>query len=80
MKITVLGKAHLEGVSKKTGKPYNFNQIHYNGRQRGVEGTAAIVEMVDPILFPIEHIQLGATYEVERDRFGRIDEMRLVSK
>lgn len=38
MKIKVCGKAHLEGVAKKTGRPYNFNQIHYLGKARGVIG------------------------------------------
>lgn len=75
MKITVIGKAHLEGVSKRTGKPYNFNQIHYNAPQRGVEGTAAIVEAVDTMQFPLDTIRVGTTYLVERDRFGRICEM-----
>ena len=37
MKIKVIGKAHREGVSKKSGNPYNFNQVHYNGPDRGVK-------------------------------------------
>ena len=39
MKITVSGKAHLEGVSRKTNNPFNFNQIYYLSPARGVEGT-----------------------------------------
>ena len=42
MKIKVIGKAHLEGASKRTGKEYNFNQVHYTGPDRGVEGLAAL--------------------------------------
>ena len=42
MKIKVIGKAHLEGTSKKTGKPYNLNQLHYVGKAQGVEGDAAM--------------------------------------
>lgn len=30
MRIKVYGKAHLEGVAKKSGNPYNFNQVHYH--------------------------------------------------
>lgn len=41
MKIKVIGKAHFEGTSKKTGNEYNFHQIHYIGKSRGVEGDAA---------------------------------------
>ena len=42
MRIKVIGKARLSGTSKKTGKPYDFVQIHYNGKARGVDGLAAI--------------------------------------
>ena len=35
MKITVSGKAHLEGVSRKTNNPFNFNQIYYLSPARG---------------------------------------------
>lgn len=48
MKIKVIGKAHREGVSKKSGNPYNFNQVHYNGPDRGVEGMAALTLNLDP--------------------------------
>lgn len=50
MKIKVIGKAHLEGASKRTGKEYNFNQVHYTGPDRGVEGLAALT--LDPSLLP----------------------------
>lgn len=50
MRIKVYGKAHLEGVAKKTGNPYNFNQVHYLGKARGVEGLAAQTLALDPIL------------------------------
>lgn len=55
MKIKVYGKAHMEGTSKKTGKPYNFNQIHYLSPARGVEGLAAQTLNLDPVDFsPVE--------------------------
>ena len=67
MKIKVLGKAHLEGVSKKTGNPYNFNQIHYLGKARGVEGQAAITTNLDPVAYPIGSIVVGGEYNLEFD-------------
>ncbi len=70
MKIKVIGKAHLEGTSKKTGKSYNFNQIHYNGPARGVEGLAAQTLALDPAQYPIASIFVGRTYEVEFDNRG----------
>ena len=55
MKITVYGKAHREGVAKKTGNPYNFNQVHYLGKARNVIEQAAMALALDPIDYPIEH-------------------------
>ncbi len=70
MKIKVYGKAHLEGTSKKTGKPYNFNQVHYLAPARGVEGLAAQTLMLDPAYCPIDTIVVNADYEVEFDNRG----------
>jgi len=52
MKISVVGKVHLEGTSKRTGNSYNFSQIHYLGHARGVEGSAALTVSLDPGLSP----------------------------
>lgn len=65
MKIKVIGKAHLEGVGKRTGKEYNFNQVHYTGLDRGVEGLAALTLSLDPSLIPYVDIKLNAEYEVD---------------
>ncbi len=65
MKIKVIGKAHREGTSKKTGAAYDFLQVHYNGPDRGVEGLAALVLNLDPSLIPYADIKLNAEYEVD---------------
>ncbi len=65
MKIKVIGKAHLEGKSKRTGNEYNFNQVHYTGSDRGVEGLAALTLTLDPSLIPYADIKLNAEYEVD---------------
>lgn len=72
MKIKVLGKAHLEGISKKTGNAYNFNQVHYAGKARGVEGEAAKTLNLDPLDYPLYSIKVGETYEVEFDDRGYV--------
>lgn len=72
MKIKVIGKAHLEGTSKKTGKPYNFNQLHYVGKARGVEGNAALTMSLDPAMYPYDSIVLGAEYSVDFDQRGQV--------
>lgn len=70
MRIIVLGKAHLEGTSKKTGRDYNFNQVHFNGPARGVEGVAAQTISLDPTVVPYASIEVGAAYNVEFDQRG----------
>lgn len=78
MKIKVIGKAHLEGTSKRTGKDYNFNQIHYNAPARGVEGMAAQTLALDPVQYPIGTIFVGSTYDIEFDNRGNVVGMDLV--
>lgn len=70
MRIKIYGKAHLEGVGKKSGKPYNFNQVHYLAPARGVEGVAACTLSLDPVQVPLESIQVGEDYNVEFDNRG----------
>ncbi len=72
MKIKVIGKAHLEGTSKRTGNDYNFNQVHYNAPARGVEGVAAKTLSLDPGTFPYGSIQVGGEYNVEFDERGYV--------
>ena len=72
MKIRVYGKAHLEGTAKKTGKAYNFNQVHYLGKARGVEGHAAMTLALDPAEYPIDKIVVGKDYNVEFDNRGYV--------
>ena len=80
MKIKVIGKAHLQGVSKKTGNPYDFIQVHYNGRARGVEGLAALTLSLDPRDFPYADVVVGGDYNVEFDNRGYIVEFLPVTK
>lgn len=74
MKITVIGKAHLQGVSKKTGNPYDFIQLHYNGKARGVIGTAALQVNLDPSLANFDEIIVGEDYNLDFDNRGYIVE------
>ena len=65
MKIKVIGKAHRSGTSKRTNKDYNFNQVHYTGPDRGVEGVAAMTLNLDPSLIAYNDIKVGGEYEVD---------------
>ena len=72
MKIKVIGKAHLQGTSKKSGKDYNFVQVHYNAPARGVIGEAAQTLMLDPAFYPVDAITVGATYDAQFDNRGYV--------
>ena len=72
MKIKVLGKVHLSGTSKKTGKKYDFIQLHCAVPQRGVDGEAAKVISVSPNIVDYDAIIPGKTCSVEVDFDGRI--------
>ncbi len=72
MKIQVIGKAHLEGTSKKTGKPYNFNQIHYNSPAPNVEGLAAQTLMLDPAQFPLSMFTIDEVYDIQFNQRGYV--------
>lgn len=74
MIIKVMGKAHREGVSKRTNKPFDFNEIHYLGKGRGVEGQAALTCILDSFDYPYEKIVVGQDYNIEFDRTGFVVE------
>lgn len=74
MIIKVLGKVHREGVSKKNGRPFNFNEIHYLGKARGVEGQAALTATLDGFDYPYERIMVGNDYNIEFDKTGFVVE------
>ena len=72
MRIKVDGNSQLEGMAKKTGNPYNFNQVHYLGKARNVEGQAALTLALDPRDYPIDRIEVGKEYDVELDPRGYV--------
>ena len=80
MKIKVIGKAHLKGTSKKTGNDYDFIQVHYNGKARGVEGLAALTINLDPKDYPFADVVVGGEYSVEFDQRGYIVDFLPVTK
>lgn len=70
MKITVTGKAHMQGTSKKTGNPYNFIQLHYNGPARNVVGLGAMTVNIDPSMARYDAITVPGDYNIEFDHRG----------
>lgn len=72
MKIKVIGKEHVFGTSKKTGKKYDFIRLHCLVPQRGVDGEAAKVITVFPEIVDYDTIIVGKFCSVEVDFDGRI--------
>ena len=80
MKVKVIGKAHLQGISKKNNRPYDFIQVHYSGKAYGVEGVAALTLSLDPNDHPFADVIVGGEYNVEFDNRGYIVEFLPVTK
>jgi len=70
MKIKVVGKAHLAGTLKETGNPYDFIQVHYLGRARGVQGDAAMTVSLDSSTYPFDEIPIPCNAVLEFDGRG----------
>ena len=70
MKVMVIGKEYVSGTSKKTGKPFEANLAHVSYKKMGVEGQAVEAIFLDPNTYPLNTIQVGKTYNVDRDGRG----------
>lgn len=75
MKIKVIGKEHMEGVSKKSGNSYNFIVVYFisdcqEGRGVGKKGDSL---MLDPTFFNFHSIAINQEYEVTYGRYGKVE-------
>ena len=70
MKVVVIGKEYVSGTSKKTGKPFEANLAYVSYKKMGVEGQAVEAIFLDPNTYPLGAIQVGKTYNVDRDSRG----------
>lgn len=69
MRIHVVGKVHRRGTSAKSGRAYDFVEVHFVAPKRGVVGEAAQTLTMDPQLYPFDNITPGV-YEVQFDNEG----------
>lgn len=72
MKVTVVGKEHLSGKSRKTGKDFDSNIAHVTYKKNGVDGQTVESIWLDPASYSLSDIQVGKTYDVDRDGRGFI--------
>lgn len=82
MKIKIIGKRHATGTAKATGKPFDFLEFHYNGRDRygSVDGLVGKKFTANPGVVDFASIQVGGEYNVEFDEAGGVVSMTPVSK
>ena len=71
MRIKVVGKVHRSGTSSKTGKNYNFVELHAVLPKRGVIGEAAQTITMDPEIYPFDRIAPGV-YDADFDNSGSL--------
>ena len=71
MRIHVVGKVHRHGTSAKSGRAYDFVEVHFVAPKRGVVGEAAQTMTMDPQLYSFDNITPGV-YEVQFDNSGTL--------
>lgn len=70
MKVNVIGKEYVSGTSKKNGKPFEANVVHVSFKKMSVDGAAVDSIWLNPNEYPLSGIQVGKTYNVDRDSRG----------
>ena len=56
MKVLLLGKEHVKGTSKKTGKEFSANIAHVCYEKRGVEGKVVESIFLNESNFPLSRL------------------------
>ncbi len=77
MNVTVIGKEFVRGTSRKTGEPFASNLVHVTHKKIGCDGLAAESIWLRPEDVPMDSIEVGKVYTVDRDSRGRIIEFYL---
>ena len=71
MVVHLLGKEHLEGVSKSSGKPYSFDKVYVAFSQPHVDGQA-VRDLMIPSNFDFSRLVVGQHYNFDFDMTGRL--------
>lgn len=70
-RIKLFGVAHRKGISKKTGNPYDFGELHMAVPKHGVVGEAAEQKIVDASFCDLDRLVPGI-YEADFDSDGNL--------
>lgn len=74
--VQILGKVHRYGKSKKTGNDYDFTEIHFTVKLRGVDGVACRTALISSDVISSDRILLNQHYDLETDLDGHIVAVR----
>lgn len=72
MKVTVLGKEKMQGVSKKTGGEFCGTMVHVTYPKMRCEGKAVETVFIDESYLPYGRIAPDRVYDLDRDGRGYI--------
>lgn len=77
--ITIFGKVHRKGTSRKTGEPYDFFEFHMAVPKRGVVGESAERKVVDANFCDFDKLALGV-YDADFDSDGNLLSLKPVQQ
>lgn len=72
MKVMVVGKEHAGGTSRKTGKVFSNTLVHVSYKKPRVDGVAVETIWLDETAYPLDSVQVGKTYDLDRDSRGYV--------
>lgn len=78
MKVTIVGKEHVSGTGRKSGKAFDNTIAHVTYKKNGVEGQNVESIWLDAKTYPASDIQIGKVYNVDRDSRGYVCAFELV--
>lgn len=76
MIVQIVGKSHRSGTSKKTGRDYDFTEIHFLCPSRNVEGQSCRTAIIGSEVCRTDSILINQHYELETDLDGNIIKVR----
>lgn len=72
MVCRLIGKTHIQGKSKKTGKDLNLNLCHIAYKEANTEGETVKSVFISPKLAEYDSLHIGGTYDCQCDFNGHI--------
>ena len=72
MILKLEGKQHRQGVSKSTGRDYDFIVVHLLMNLPYVEGKAAVTKNISTNIISYDRLLVGQVYDFQTDFNGNV--------